>query len=148
MTLTELTAYIHTHIPLTFHIGAVVDFYDGKKMVVSAPLDPNLNHRNTAFGGSISTLGILSGWALLFLQLKESGLKTRLVIQKSTSDFIEPIEQDFTATCFSPPEEDWEKFMKTLKKHGKARVRLDSQILCGSRNCGNHEGTYVAILLN
>ncbi len=147
MTLSELTKYIHTHIPLTSHLGAVVEFYDGDILEISAPLEPNLNHRNTAFGGSISALGILSGWALLFVKLRESDLKTRLVIQRSSFDFIEPIDDDFTAICKKPSESDWIKFIKTLKRHGKARITIDSQISCLSGNGGNHEGTYVAILL-
>lgn len=147
MTLIELTEYINKHIPITYHLGAKVTLYDGQKLEVVAPLQPNINHRNTAFGGSISALGILSGWALLFVKLKEENLKTRLVIQKSSFDFTEPIDGDFKATCFTPSESDWSKFIKTLKKHGKARIKVESSITSVNNAGGDHSGSYVAILL-
>ena len=147
MTLSEITSYIHNHIPLTAHLGAVIDAYDGEAVTISAPLGPNLNHRNTAFGGSISALGILSGWALLFLKLKDTGIKNRLVIQKSSFDFQEPIDDNFKASCSLPNDENWDKFIRTLTKHGRARIIVKSIIKSASGTGGVHEGAYVAIAL-
>jgi len=147
MNLVEITSYIHKHIPLTSHLGATVESYDGKSVAMSAPLAPNLNHRNTAFGGSISALGILSGWTLLYLKLKESGIKTRLVIQKSSFDFKDPIDGDFKATCTLPGQETWDKFISTLSKYGRARITVQSKIEGSSDIGGTHEGVYVAIAL-
>ena len=148
MELSEITLYIHEHIPLTSHLGAVVDSYDGNTVSMSAPLEPNLNHRNTAFGGSLSALGILSGWTLLFLKLKEAGINNRLVIQKSYFDFQDSVVGDFKATCSLPGNESWEKFTKTLAKYGRARITVKSTIDCTSGSGGIHEGTYVAIVLD
>lgn len=148
MELSEITAYIHEHIPLTSHLGAVVDFYDGNTVSMSAPLKPNLNHRNTAFGGSISALGILSGWTLLFLKLKETGIQNRLVIQKSNFDFQDPVAGDFKATCSLPENELWERFTKTLTKRGRARITVKSTVDSTSGSGGIHEGTYVAMVLD
>ena len=146
MNLSEITSYIHEHIPITSHLGATVERYDGNSVTIAAPLAQNLNHRNTAFGGSISALGILSGWTLLFLKLKESGIKNRLVIQKSSFDFQGPIEDDFTAICTLPDLKTWEKFIKTLSRHGRARISVQSRIESSSGLGGTHEGAYVAIL--
>lgn len=148
MTSQELTGYINKHIPITFHLGAEVTFYDGQKIEVHAPLESNLNHRNTAFGGSLSAIGILSGWALLFMKLKEKDLNTRLVIQKSAFDFVEPIEADFRATCCVPQPSEWKRFTQTLEKHKKARIKVESTITSLNHIAGNHIGTYVAILQN
>lgn len=143
----EITAYIHEHIPLTSHLGAAVESYDGRTITLSAPITPNLNHRNTAFGGSISALGILSGWTLLFLKLKETGIKNRLVIQKSSFNFKDPVDDDFSATCALPDHETWDKFIKTLSRHGRARITVHSRIEDSSGVGGTHEGVYVAITL-
>lgn len=147
MNTSDLTSYIHKHIPLTAQLGAIVKFYDGNSIEIYAPLEPNLNHRNTAFGGSLSALGILCGWALLFLKLRENGLKNRLVIQKSSFDFLSPIASEFKATCTMPDETKWKNFVNTLKRHGKARITLTSKIKSEEGNGGNHEGVYVAILI-
>lgn len=148
MNLSEITSYIHEHIPLTSHLGAIVESYDGNTVSITAPLSPNLNHRNTAFGGSISALGILSGWTLLFLKLKEIGIKNRLVIQKSSFDFQDPVDNDFKVICSLPDQKVWEKFTKTLLRHGRARISVQSRIESSSGIGGTHEGAYVAIVLN
>ncbi len=148
MDLSEITSYIHEHIPLTAGLGATVDFYDGETVVVSAPLEPNLNHRNTAFGGSISALAILSGWVLLFLKLREEKLDNRLVIQNSSTDFLEPVSDSFTSASTLSSGSDWNRFVRTLRRHGKARIKVDSQIESASGVGGRHAGTYVAIALD
>ena len=147
MKLSEITSYLHEHIPLTSHLGAVVESYDGTTVCLWAPLAPNLNHRNTAFGGSISALGILSGWTLIFLKLRETGIRNRLVIQKSSFDFKDPIDNDFNATCTLPDLKTWEKFIQTLTRHGRARITVRSRIENSSGIGGTHTGVYVAIKL-
>lgn len=144
--LDEITKYIHNHIPITLHLGVKVKFYDGRSVALSAPIAPNLNHRNTAFGGSLSALAILSGWALLHLKLKEQDIRSRLVIQKSSFEFSDPIDKDFDATCSMPSNDLFEKFLRTLKKYKKARIRLTSKITSPSGKAGLHEGTYVAVI--
>ena len=147
MHLSEVNAYIHEHIPMTAAMGAWVESYDGRSVAVSAPLGPNLNHRNTAFGGSLAALGIVSGWVLLFLKLKECGIRNRLVIRKSAFDFLEPIDGDFSAVCSLPPEQEWEEFLHTLKRRGRSRITLQSEISGPSGPAGRHEGVYVAVAL-
>ncbi len=146
--LNEIASYIHKNIPITAHLGIRVKAYDGKSVSLSAPLTPNLNHRNTAFVGSLSALAILSGWALLHLKLKEKGIRSRLVIQKSSFEFSDPIDTDFEAVCSLPADEQFEKFLRTLERHKRARISLKSTIICVSGKGGNHEGTYVAVVLN
>ncbi len=145
MTLDEITTYLHDHIPITRSLGARVEHYDGQSVRLSAPLAPNLNHRETAFGGSLSSLAILSGWVLLYLQLRERGLETRLVIQRSAFDFEAPVDGDFTATSTLPDAATWSRFLATLARHRSARVTVPSTIACGSGVGGRHEGTYVAV---
>jgi thioesterase domain-containing protein len=147
MNLDEINSYIHEHIPMTSYMGACVESYDGQNVVISVPLAPNLNHRNTAFGGSLAALGILSGWILLFLKLKENGIKNRLVVRKSSYDFTEPIEGDFMATCPMPAAEEWGHFMRTLKRRGRSRITLHSEIRSSSGPAGSHEGVYVALVV-
>lgn len=147
MKLKSITSYLHEHIPITLHLGAEVVYYDRSEVRIEAPLEPNLNHRNTAFGGSIATLGILSGWVLLHLNLREEGLESRLVIQRSQIDFLEPITGDFESRSTLPEGEKWEKFILTLRKYGRARISIPSTISYSGRDGGRLEGDYVALLL-
>lgn len=137
--------YLHEHIPLTHHLAVSVSHYDGDSVQIAAPLTPNLNHRNTAFGGSISALGILSGWTLLYLKMQELNIDSQLIIQKSTTDFILPVDADFEAFCTLPEESVWNKFQKALLKRGKARIKLNANILVDGKVVSQHEGIYAAL---
>ncbi len=143
----EILTYVHEHIPITTGLGAGIKNYDGASISISAPLDKNINHRNSAFGGSLSAVAILSGWALLFIKMKELGLHTRLVIQSSNFDFSNPVTDDFEAVSQLPPTQDYERFIKTLSKHGRARIAVDSEVFCHDESCGSHQGVYVAVRL-
>lgn len=146
MTPDAITEYIHNHLPLTTHMNARVDSYDGERIIIGAPLSGNTNPHNTVFGGTISAMGILSGWALIFLKLREEVPEATLVIHKSSTEFIKPITADFKAACSTPKEEEWKEFTQNIKRWGKARLLLKSEIIVGGTVAGMHEGVYVAIL--
>jgi thioesterase domain-containing protein len=145
MTLDEITAYLHEHIAITRSLGVRVEHYDGQSVRLWAPLAPNLNHRETAFGGSLSSVAILSGWVLLHLKLRELGIENRLVIQRSALDFEAPVDGDFTSSSTLPAHAIWTRFLATLAKHRRARVTVSSTLECTSGVGGSHEGTYVAV---
>jgi thioesterase domain-containing protein len=144
--LEEIQHYLYTHIPITRHMEVHVLHYDGETIRLTAPLRPNINHRNTVFGGSIATLGILANWTLLHLRLEETGQPFRLVIQKSMVDFIEPIDDDFEVEASLPNTEEWERFWKILTRKKKSRLITRSVLKLRQKTVAVHEGAYVAIL--
>lgn len=145
MTPDETTAYLHRHIPLTAALGARVLDCGGERVRIAAPLAPNLNHRNTAFGGSLATLGILSGWTLLHFALRNAGIEARLVIQHSECEYLEPAAEEFVAeSCL--PAASWPRFLATLQRHRRARIRVESVIHAGAHEAVRGSGTYVALL--
>jgi len=48
----ELESYLHAHIPLTRAMQVSVVSVEPDSVLLSAPLAPNTNHRDTVFGGS------------------------------------------------------------------------------------------------
>jgi thioesterase domain-containing protein len=143
--LAKVETYLHEHIPITRAMGLKVAGYDGKAVRLWAPLEPNLNHRQTAFGGSVSALGILAGWTLLHIKLGESGGSAQLVIQHSETEYIGPVERDFITVCAMPETEEWAKFEQTFRRYGKARVHLESLVEVEGRTLARHIGGYVAV---
>lgn len=139
--------YLHEHIPITRHMGVRVVDYDGDKIRLAAPLDPNLNHRNTAFGGSLSSLGILAGWTLLHIKMREAGCRARLVIQRSEMDFTAPAHADFAAECRMPAADVWRRFEQAFGQRGRGRLALAANLWSAGDRVGCHRGTYVAIAL-
>lgn len=143
--LAGVEAYLHEHIPITKAMGLKVTGYDGNTVRLWAPLEPNLNHRQTAFGGSVSALGILAGWTLLHIKLGESRDSAQLVIQRSETDYSGPVETDFTAVCAMPGVREWEKFEQAFKRYGKARIHLESLVEVAGQVLARHKGSYVAV---
>lgn len=140
-----VTAYLHEHIPLTMHMGVVVTDYDECAVRLTAPLEPNLNHRNTAFGGSLSTLGIMAGWTLLHLRLLDEGIANWLVIQKSEMNFKRPAMGQMDAVCSQVDKDEWARFTKMIVEKEKSRINLTTEIFCGDELVAVNEGLFVSL---
>ncbi|HEY9656068.1 MAG TPA: YiiD C-terminal domain-containing protein [Crinalium sp.] len=139
-----ITQYAHEHIPITRHMGMTVLAVDDGRISLLAPYAPNINHRETIFGGSISSLGILAGWALLWAKLQMEETPKRLVIQSSSTNFIKPATEAIVAYC-QCDRASWLTFYTTLQRHGKARITLAVESRCGETIVATHVGQYVAM---
>jgi len=144
--LKTMETYLHEHIPISAHFGVWVKAFDKESIRLSAPLAANINHRDTAFGGSLSSIGILAGWAMIHFTLTGMGLASRIVIQNSSMDFTAPGDGDFDAVATLADKADWERFCTVLKRKGRARIRLPSKVFVGDKGIAEHEGVFVAIL--
>ncbi len=140
----DVKNYLYESIPITKYLGVEVREYSDLSLKLFAPLENNINHRDSAFAGSISSLVILSGWTLLHLKLLEAGIDCHLVIQKSTIDFLLPAHSDFETECIIPNEDVWDVFLYMLQKKNKSRIILKSQVSSEDKIIGSHEGVYVA----
>lgn len=141
----ELQRYLHGHIPLSAAMQVQVEAASTDHVVLGAPLAPNINHRETVFGGSASALAILSAWSLLHLKLAAGGDTTRLVIQRNTMHYEQAIDGYFTARAESPSAEKWGLFTRTLERKGRARIAVASTLLFEGQAVGRFEGEFVAL---
>jgi thioesterase domain-containing protein len=146
MTPAELTDYLRRNIPLTAAMEVSAISATPDSVVLEAPLAPNINHRKTVFGGSASSLAILAAWSLVHLRLAETSLAHRLVIQRNMMTYDTPIEGTFTATARFAQGTDWEKFLETLERRGKARIGAVAELRYESKAAGRLEADFVAIL--
>lgn len=142
----ELQTYLHNHIPITKAMGVEVRVcgYDG--VVLFAPLAPNINHRDTVFGGSASTLAILSAWALLHVRMATESVRPRLVIQQNSMSYDKPIIGDFYAVCRYEVNSEWNRFTTTLARRGRARITLSAVLECRGEEVAKFEGRFVAVI--
>ncbi len=141
----ELEQYLHEHIPLSKAMAVSVVAVDGDAVTLVAPLRPNINHRDTVFGGSASALAILSAWSLLHTRLRQAGLSCRLVIQRNTMEYIQPIVGDFTARAAIEDADKWQQFMRMLTHKRKARIRIPSVLEYAGEVAGKFAGEFVAL---
>ncbi|UGA53567.1 YiiD C-terminal domain-containing protein [Vibrio sp. VB16] len=138
----ELEAYLHAQIPASKLLGVEVKSCSQTNIELLAPLEPNINHKNTAFGGSLSVLAILAGWSLVYMRL--NGIRNEIVIQESSMTYLKPANGSFTATSLYEESTDWSKFYRSFTKRGRGRIKVKSNILCGEEIVATFQGTYVA----
>ena len=145
MTIDEVRAYLHSHIPLTRAMEVEVEEVGREGVRLTAPLAPNINHRSTVFGGSASALAILSAWTLVHTRLHAEGLGSRVVIQRNEMEYLHPVHGGFAAWCPAPPEEKWERFARAIRRRGRGRIELEAHLLAAGETVGAFRGTYVAL---
>jgi thioesterase domain-containing protein len=143
--LTDLEAYLHSNIPLSAAMGVQVKVATPERVLLFAPLGPNINHHRTVFGGSGVVLATLSAWTLLHLRLRQEQLDAQLVIQRSSMEYERPIPGDFEAVCRFSDDPAWQRFRLTLERRGRARMTLKAQLLHASHEMGSFVGDFVAM---
>jgi len=141
----ELAHYIHEHIPLSKAMGVSVVAVEDDAIILQAPLEPNLNHRQTVFGGSASALAILASWALLHVRLQAAGIADRLVIQRNTIEYRHPILGQFTARSMLERPDAWRQFTVMLARRGRARITVVAVLEHMGRVAGRFSGQFVAL---
>jgi thioesterase domain-containing protein len=139
----ELERYLHEHIPLTRAMAVSVVAADIDAVVLEAPLGPNINHRETAFGGSASAVAILAAWALVHLRLITSGFPSRVVIQRNTMEYLHPIPGPFQARARFA-DAGWDRFVRMLTAKGRSRITVAAELLFEQRIAGRFSGDFVA----
>jgi thioesterase domain-containing protein len=141
----ELEKYLYEQIPLSKTMGVqVLDAgWDGVQL--TAPLHPNINHRETVFGGSMSAVAILAGWALVYVRLRQEGIQSSVVIQRNTMNYERPIPGEFTALSTVEDSTAWQKFVKVLKRKNRARIPVAVSLFFDGQKAGLLEGDFVAL---
>ncbi len=143
---TELEKYLHEQIPMSKAMQVSVVEVKPEAVVLSTPLAPNINHRETVFGGSASAIAILAAWALLHTRLKSSGMSSRLVIQRNIMNYERPISGTFTARSSIPTWAAWEPFTRMLLRKGRAGITVCCVLQYERQSVGHFEGNFVALV--
>jgi thioesterase domain-containing protein len=141
----DLQEYLYANIPLSKAVGIKVLALSSEGVTLTAPLAPNVNHKGTVFAGSVSSVALLSAWSLLFVSLKNEGIKGQGVVQRNTITYEQPVTGTFTAFAAAPHPDAWQKFVSTLKRRKRARIRLESILTCNGLRVARLEGEFVAI---
>lgn len=119
--------YIYEHIPIIAKNSFEIQKDSFDMIYVKGKLKDHINHRNSVFGGSLSTALIVSSWANVRNTLLSRNIDNGIiVIQSQKVEFIEPVNADFIAITRKISEEKIAKFVKILNKFGKSRLIIES----------------------
>jgi thioesterase domain-containing protein len=131
---------------LARHIGIEVESADDDAVVLRAPLASNANYKGTAFGGSLYSVAVLTGWAWVTRYLAARGLSADAVIQESNVHFLSPVHGELRASVAAPSDAQIDKFRKMLQRAGRGRIRLRVEIYYDQTLATLFEGVFAAAL--
>jgi thioesterase domain-containing protein len=137
---------IDAEIMLARPMGVIVESANDSSLVLRAPLAPNANHKGTAFGGSLYSLAVLTGWAWLTRFLATRKLDAEAVIQESNMRFLKPVHGEMRACLEIPAAADIEKFQKMLVRASRGRIRLQVKMHEGSALATVFDGLFAAAM--
>jgi thioesterase domain-containing protein len=144
--LRALRRKLSTEMPVTGRLGIRLGGAAGGGVRLRAPLAANINHRGTAFAGSLNALATLTGWATVWLVLRAHGLQGQVVIQDSTVHYVRPVTGDFEARCEPPTRDAIHHLLESVKRRGRGRIELTVTVSDRQGPAVNFRGRYVALL--
>lgn len=137
----KLAEYMHAHIPLVAQMQVRVTAADASGLRLTAPLAPNINHEQSAFGGSLASLMTLACWGYLWLLLEgQQGL--HIVVKDAQLDYLKPVTGMLDARCAPPDAGELQKFLTTLARRGKARIGLKAETLQDGAVAARYSGSF------
>lgn len=141
----RLQALLHQQIPLAREMAAQILRWDAVGLDMAAPLEPNVNHHGTFFGGSAAALGILAGWSLVHLACLDEGLEGEIVIQRVAMRYAAPAPGPVVARAHRPEARAWTRFVSGFRRHGRARMRVGVELSCAGVLVATLDAAYGAV---
>jgi thioesterase domain-containing protein len=141
----KLSLFFKTHLPITQFMQMDVQSYDGQTLILHAPLPPNINDKQTAFGGSLYNASVMACWGMLYLKTLEAKITCNQVVTKGAIEYKAPVQGDILAICHAPDANDLEKMLQAFSQKGRARITLSSSIECSGKKAVEFEGTYAIL---
>jgi thioesterase domain-containing protein len=124
----KLKHFFIDHLPITQYMGLEVESYNGDTLILTAPLEPNVNDKQTAFGGSLYNMAVMACWGMIYLKTQEQHILCNQVVTEGSIKYIAPVEGRIRAICHAPSEEELTGFFEHFERKGKARISLESAI--------------------
>jgi thioesterase domain-containing protein len=142
--LNKLQNKLYNEIPLTKLMEIKIQDYNESELITTAPLSININDKGTAFGGSLSTITIISAWSLCWLISKELGFDSKnIVIIKNETSYRKPVTKDIICHTKKPLQKEIEILKQKLETKKSASIKIESNIIENGEICVEFEGYYV-----
>jgi len=145
----EVEQYINEHIPIVKKHNFQITEEVSPFIQVKGTLKDHINHRNSVFGGSISTSLIVASWASVRNILLTRGIPSGIiVIQSEHVEFSKPLIDDFYAALRPISNDRLTKFIAMINKFGKSRIKIEADVKDCKNNevCASFTGEYVVLL--
>lgn len=141
----KLDEFIATYLPTAKHMELSVEEYNHKTLQLRAPLGPSINDKQTAFGGSIYVVAVMSCWGMVYLRCVEAGMDPDIVVVKAEIEYLLPIEADIVARTKTCDEVSWQFFFRNFEERGRGKIELQSEVIVKGKVAARFRGVYAII---
>ena len=125
----DLQKYVYEHIPIIKTNNFKIEVKDKVIVCVKGLYQEHINHRESVFGGSLSTALTLSAWGYIRLLMENKGLaKAIIVVKRQEVEYLKPVTRDFVSYSRPVAAEDLAKFFTMLKKFKKGRLHIEAYV--------------------
>ena len=129
-------------IPISEQMGIKIFQFSGRTLETRASLVKNINPHNSMFAGSIYSQAVLTGWGMIYLQMRERDLEGAIVLGEGNMRYGRPVTHKPRALCNIETVQDK---LHMLKVGRKAQVQLQVDIYDDYQQCGVFRGEYWVI---
>jgi thioesterase domain-containing protein len=142
--LIDLEQTLHREMPICVPMAIRPVAWDGQRLSVQMPLEPNRNHQYSAFAGSLNALCTVAGWGVAFLLLRREGLAGNIVIRRSQIRYFRPVRSDMIVAQSLPLDAEAEGyFFELLRSKGRSKIDVAATIADGEGPLVSFSGSYV-----
>ena len=142
---TSLEFELRRDIPLARMMDIRIADWVGDSITLTAPLEPNINDKGCAFGGSLASLMTIAGWALIRMAMDQRGIRGDVYVQDSQIRYLAPVFGELRATARLVEDDSFASYFSTLASRGKARLGVCVEIASAQETIGSSlTGRYVA----
>lgn len=143
--LEKLKNKLHTQIPLTEFMQINPEKIQENKLITTAPLKQNINDKQTAFAGSLSSLVTVSAWSVCYLIVNQklNFQNPMIAVIKSDTSYKAAVTEDLYCETSIPNDEEISILNEKLKTKKSASLRIKSKIIQNNKVCVSFEGIYV-----
>lgn len=141
-----LEEFLLDSIPLARAMQLRIREWSPARLVLTAPLAPNINDKGCAFGGSLASLATLAPWALLELALRAEGLAADIFVADATIRYLAPIWEDIRVEAEPAAGAELAEFIRTLRTRGRARIAMQARVCAAEAEACVQEARFVAKL--
>ncbi|MBC7711933.1 MAG: YiiD C-terminal domain-containing protein [Rhizobacter sp.] len=125
---------IEKEIPIVKSMGVEFSNFSHDSCTIIVPLEPNHNHKGTAFGGSLYSACTSACYGLMFALQREDDLSEfELMIGEGSIRYIKPVEKDFFVEANLLPE-DWILLKEKIQKNGFGKISLSAFVYTQERS--------------
>ncbi|GAB3375033.1 thioesterase domain-containing protein [Spongiibacter taiwanensis] len=142
--LSEFCRQTRQAIPLLQSMDLRFTEFGDHRLRVDMPLAPNINDKQTGFGGSIAALATAAGWAIVSLMLKSRPHRYDVMVTESHMRYLAPATCNFYAIA-NVSDSAMATFNQVLDEQRQGRITLQVMVEQDGKQVAVYTGTYKVI---